>query len=142
MQVGEIYRHEQFYADLTHGTLLPKYLVVLALPDGSDIVARLLTSQHADARPMQPPCHHGAPYPGFFLGVIGGALTKNSWLDLRPFDDLDVDVFRGKVRKGVIVLIGRLDVKATRAAIECAASADDTTRRQEQYMRDALAQLR
>ena len=141
MQVGEIDRHAEFYTAPMTGALLPKYLVVLALPDGGDIVARLITSQHEDARPKQPPCHHGAPYPGFFFGVIGEPLMKNSWLDLRPFDDLDIDVFRGRLRKGVITRICVLDNKVLRAALECVANSDDTTRWQERCIRDAMAKL-
>ena len=141
MHVGEIYRHAEFYADPATGTLLPKFLVVLALPDGGDIVARLITSQHENARPKQSPCYHGAPYPGFFLGVIGGPLTKNSWLDLRPFDDLDIDIFRGRLRKGVITSAGVIAKESLRAALECAASAEDTTRWQERCIRDAMAGL-
>ncbi len=36
----------------------------------------------------------GAPYPGFYLGVIGGRLTSKNWVDLRRFEDLDGNDFR------------------------------------------------
>lgn len=141
MRVGEIYHHADFYTDLTHGGMLSKYLVILALPEGGDVVMRLLTSQHGDVRPQQPPCYHGPPYPGFFLGVIGEPLTKNSWLDLRPFDDYDIDAFRGRLRKGLIQSVGVLDRVLLRAAMECAAGADDTSRAQERHIRDAMVTL-
>jgi len=58
VQPGDIYRHEAFYTDLSTGKLEPKYLLILAVPRGDDIVARLLTSR-AHGRPETPPCFHG-----------------------------------------------------------------------------------
>jgi hypothetical protein len=71
MQSGEIYRHDAFYRDMESGQTQRKYLVILAHTDGGDIVARLLTSR-AHGRPENPPCFHGLPYPGFYLGVMAG----------------------------------------------------------------------
>lgn len=141
MNVGEIYRHSQFYAAPQTGQLLPKFLIILALPAGGDVVVRLLTSRNAGVRPEQPPCYHGDPYPGFFLGVPGGALPSKTWIDLRPFDDLDIDAFRGKARKGVLALVSSLARSQLGPALECAANADDTTRQQERSIRDGLARL-
>lgn len=61
MIVGDVYRHERFYPDATSGQLMPKYLVVLALPAGGDIVARVLTTRWPEHRPEVPPCFHGDP---------------------------------------------------------------------------------
>ena len=141
MIVGEIYRHREFYTDSLSGALLPKFLLILALPQGGDVVARLLTSRHAGTRPEQPPCHHGDPYPGFYLGIPGSALTTKTWVDLRKLDDLDIDVFNGWLRKGDITLVTSLAPQQLRATLECAASADDTTRQQERSIRDAIAGL-
>jgi hypothetical protein len=141
LNVGDIYKHENFYSNRETGQLLPKFLLILALPVGGDVVARLLTSQHEGVRSEQPPCHHGDPYPGFYLGVIGSPLVKKSWLDLRPFEDLDVDDFRSKLGKDVIRFISALTAVHLRPALECAAGADDTTRQQEQSIRDAIAGL-
>jgi hypothetical protein len=119
VQPGEIYRHEAFYADNT-GELLPKYLVVLAVPPGDDLVARLLTSrQHG--RPEQPPCYHGAPYGGFFLGIPGPPLTEKTWIDLRPFDDLDPAEFRKTLQRGMLSLIHTLPVAVLREVLDCVA---------------------
>lgn len=141
MQAGEIYRHEEFYIDSTSGQLLPKYLVILAAPTGADLVVRLVTSRYGGSRPRQPPCHHGDPYPGFFLGVPGHPLDRESWLDLRSFDDLDADQFVLQLRKGKVRRVGALAGPLLRDALECAAGADDTTRAQERHIRDSLALL-
>lgn len=141
MQIGDIYRDEQFYTDGQTGQLKPKYLLVLAVPPKGDIVARLITSKHETLRSENPPCHHGDPYPGFYLGIPGGALGKKSWLDLRRFDDLDADTFHRRMSKQIIRLVQRIEGQLLRQALQCAAAAEDTTRLQERHMRDALARL-
>lgn len=139
MRVGGIYRHEAFYADRESGELLPKYLVILALPHAGDVVFRVLTSRHASVRPQG--CHHGVPYPGFWLGIPGGELAQATWVDLREQDDYDPDVFRGRLEKGVIRPVLQLESGVLRSLLDCATRADDTTPRQERNMRDAMAAL-
>lgn len=140
MQPGDIYRHEAFYLDETTGELEPKYLLVLAVPNGDDIVARLLTSR-AHGRPETPPCYHGLPYGGYFLGVPGEPLTGKTWVDLRPFDDLDPAEFRKREADGILARVRELPPATLRAVIECVAGSDDTTRRQERHLRDTLVSL-
>jgi len=139
VRIGGVYHHEAFYADSDTGELLGKYLVILALPVRGDIVFRVLTSRHAHARPTG--CYHGAPYPGFALGVLGGELNRPTWVDLREQDDYDGDVFRGRMGKGIIRPILQLDATLLRELLHCAANADDATPRQERHMRDVMAAL-
>jgi hypothetical protein len=141
MQTGEVYRIEAFYADPQSGELLPKYLLILALLPGGDAVARLLTSRDY-GRPRVPPCFHGAPYPGFYLGILGGMLQQHTWIDLRSFDDIDTDELARKLPRGNAGLTMRIEGTALQAALECVAGADDTTQRQERALRDTLAALR
>jgi hypothetical protein len=68
---GQIFRHTRYYHD--DAGWHTKYLLVLAA-DADNVVYRLLTSR-AHARPENPPCYHGDPYPGFYLGLIGGSLS-------------------------------------------------------------------
>lgn len=140
-RVGHIYRDDAFYADPATGELKPKYFLVLAAPPRGDIVARLLTSRYASLRPEDPPCFHGDPYPGFYLGVLGASLGSKSWLDLRPFDDLDRWDFAKHEEAERLHEIMSLPMTRLPAAMECAAGADDTTRAQERLIRDALAAL-
>ena len=139
MQVGGIYHHQAFYAAPITGELLGKYLAVLAIPVGGDVVFRLLTSPYAELRP--PGCHHGAPYPGYGLGVAGGELLRPTWIDLRGQDDYDVDVFQGRIRKGQIRHVLTLGSAVARCVLECAAAADDTVRQQARHIQDAMAAL-
>lgn len=137
---GSIFLHPQFYLDRSTGELKPKFLIVLAPQAGNDVVFRLLTSQQT-GRSENPPCHHGNPYPGFFLGVLGPPLGKKSWIDLRPGDDYEEDAFLRDQAAGLLTPILELDGDQLRAAMECAAAADDTTVAQERAIRDALARL-
>ncbi|MBL8199896.1 MAG: hypothetical protein JNK40_02900 [Chromatiales bacterium] len=140
LQIGAIYRHREFYSDPATGELLPKFFLVLAHTPGDDIVARLLTSQ-AHGRRESPPCFHGDPYPGYYLGVLGGPLGSKSWLDLRFLGDLDDAAAAGQVRRGVLAEALRLPAAALRPVLECVAGANDTTRLQARSIRDQLASM-
>ena len=141
MRVGSIYRHEAFYVDRETGQLQPKFLVALAQTPGGDIVARLLTSK-AHGRPEKPPCYHGDPYPGYYLGVLGGRLTTKSWVDLRQLPDLDAADALVLMRTSLMTEVAAVPVNALPALLECVAGANDTTRLQERSIRDELAALR
>lgn len=140
-RVGHIYRDDAFYADPLTGALRTKYFLVLAAPPRGDIVARLLTSRYASQRPEAPPCYHGDPYAGFYLGVLGDPLGSKSWLDLRPLHDLDRWDFAKHEEAGRLTDVMALSMPQLRAAMECAAAAEDTTRAQERTIRDTLAAL-
>lgn len=139
--VGQIYRHAGFYVDLQTGALKAKYFLVLAAPPGCDVVVRLLTSRYPGYRSELPPCCHDDPYPGFYLGIPGYELSKKTWLDLRGADDLDPWDFDRDRSEGHIRAVQTLPVELFKAALACAANADDTTKHQERLIRDTLAGL-
>ncbi len=140
MQPGDICRHERFYRNAETGRFKTKYLLCLARTPAGDFVARLLTSR-VHGRPEQPRCYHGYPYPSFYLGVPGNPLTARTWLDLRHLEDLDEFEVARKERERVLTRMMTLDREALAAAIACVAGADDTTRYQEQALRDELDRL-
>jgi hypothetical protein len=137
---GQIYRHDKFYKNAA-GRWEVKYLLVLTGTHGGDVIFRLLTSQ-AHGRPEHPPCYHGNPYPSFFLGVLGGPLTAKSWLDLRKQNDYDGVLFTVDLTSRDLSLVATLPKEVLCQSLDCAASADDTTRQQERLMRDQRAELR
>jgi len=141
MRPGSIYRHEAFYRSAETGRLEAKYLVLLAVTVGGDLVARLLTSR-AHGRRERPPCYHGHPYPGFYLGVLGGALSMRSWVDLRYLDDFDAAEFRRGVDAKRLTSVGSVAARGLLELLDCVAGAEDTTRLQARAIRDALASLR
>ena len=134
---GEIYRHGRFYRD-DEGIWQPKFLLVLAFSPGRDIVYRLLTSE-PHGRSTTPPCHHGDPYPGYFLDVPGGPLTRQTWLDLRAADDYDDGHFAEHVSEGWLQLALSLPLAQVCEALSCAARAEDTTNQQARAMLDQRA---
>lgn len=139
MQPGEIHRDSAFYLT-AGGALKAKYLLVLAAPSHGDLVVRLLTSR-PHGHPEQPPCFHGMPYAGYFLGIPGCELDRKTWVDLRPQDDLDPIAWCGRQEKGLLRHVMSLHPATIARVIECVAGADDTTRRQEAVLRDVLADL-
>ncbi len=141
MDSGDIYRHDRFYRDPEFGELLAKYIVFLAPTRSGDWVARLLTSR-GNLRPRIPPCFHGDPYPGYFLGVPGPPLTFDTWVDLRALGDLDAADVRALVARGIMSTVGQLPRTMLTEVIDCTAGALDTTIEQERALRDQLARLR
>lgn len=141
MQPGEIHHHRHFYLDRETGEFRGKFLLILAEMPGGDLVVRLLTSRPR-GRPTAPPCYHGDPYPSFYLGVLGGPLQRESWLDLRLLNDFDGDQVAKEAARGDLSFVMALDPTVFRDALDCAAAASDTTRMQERAMRDLLAKLR
>jgi hypothetical protein len=138
---GEIYRHKDFYRDPRTGKLEPKYLLLLARTPSDDLVARLLTSR-PHGRPESPPCFHGNPYPSFYLGFLGGALSAKSWVDLRKLDDIDFASATRRTKDGVMNLIMTLDPNRLIEVMDCVAGAEDTTKLQEKSIRNQLAIVR
>lgn len=137
--VGQIYRHDKFYKNDT-GQWQIKYLLILTGMLGGDVVFRLLTSR-AHGRPEAPRCYQGNPYPSFYLGYLGDALTAKSWLDLRQQDDYDGLSFATDLTTRDLSFIAVLPQKTLCQALDCAANADDTTRQQERLIRDQRAAL-
>ena len=136
---GEIFRHGSFYLD-EHGRWQAKYLVVLATTPARDFVFRLLTSRQRD-RPRDPPCFHGDPFPGFYVGLVGGPLDSETWIDLRPSEDYDGQSFAADLRAGTLQRICALPVEMLRALLDCTARAPDTTNQQSTAIRDQLAAI-
>lgn len=140
-QIGEIYLHTDFYE--RNGRWLNKYLLVFGVTPADNVLFALLTSQDY-GRHRAPPCDNGpqAHYPGYYLGVLGGALQKDSWIDLRELVEIDALDWQARSGDGVLLRETALDSGTLRPAIECTASAEDAaTTRQEKFLRDVLSQL-
>lgn len=134
---GQVFRHTRYYHDANGWHT--KYLLVLAA-DADNVVYRLLTSR-AHARPEMPPCYHGDPYPGFYLGQLGGSLHAKSWLDLRRQDDYDYRLFVTDHAAGLLTQETALSQPLLCQALDCAANAEDTSNQQMRQMRDQRTRL-
>lgn len=140
---GDVWSHASFYRHDETNEPLRKFLLILALRADGDVVYRLLTSrQHG--RPTNPTCFHGAPYPGFYLGVpmVGGLIGCETWLDLREMeDDFDAVHFRQLAVAGVLTLVHTMLGREFCSSLSCAANAQDTTKRQRNAILDARQSL-
>jgi len=139
IEPGQIFLDKRFYRDPA-GEFKPKYLLILAVSPGNDLIFSLLTSrQHG--RPTEPRCFHGNPYPGFYLGVLGNPLSRDSWLDLRRLLEAEKDAFRRDMDAQIIEPVMTLATEETVDSLDCAAAAEDTTRYQERIILDTRAEL-
>jgi hypothetical protein len=138
---GEVHHHRHFYVDPVAGEYRGKYLLTLAVLPGGDLAVRLLTSR-PHGRPTDPPCYHGDPYPGFYLGILGGQLQRESWVDLRSMNDFDAVKVEREATRGDLTFVTTLEPALFRSSLECVAAANDTTRAQERAIRDLLAGIR
>jgi hypothetical protein len=128
---GGIWFDPAYYLDL-RGNAKPKYFVVLGASNG-DVTVRLLTSQAYG--------YQDSTYPAFYLGILGGPLTKPTWLDLRGADDIDAQVFAKAVNASQYRPISTLPVNLLCPALLCAATAPDTTKAQENRIYASRAQF-
>ena len=72
----------------------------------------------------------------------GGELGTKTWVDLRYLDDFDALDVQREMRRGAVKYSMALDGETLMSLLECAASAEDTSQRQERAMRDLLATMR
>lgn len=139
ISADQIFRHVRYYRNAAR-EWKSKYLLVLASSPSGDVIYRLLTSR-AYGRPKTPPCFLGLPYPGFYLGYLGGPLTADSWLSLRQSDDYDERAFLTDMQSDAIQYIATLPMALLCPVLDCVARAEDTTRQQERCIRDVRANL-
>lgn len=64
---------------------------------------------------------------GYYLGILGRALNKHTWVDLHPHKDMDDRNFGQKISVGVITLCRLLPTRTLCHVLSCAANAPDTT---------------
>lgn len=140
--LGEVWRWADFYCDRETGEALPKYVAILALPQGGDIVMRLLTSQ--ESLRSRVGCSHDSIRPGYYLGVLDSTsrLHEQSWVDLREFDNVDQPDWDRLVRGGKLTRELSLRAEVLCEVLQCAIGAPDTTRLQQVAMYKSREQLR
>lgn len=137
--VGQVWLYHNYYPEPDNNqNFLPKFIVILGIHADGDVVCRVLTSK-STGRNEAPSCFHGNPYPGFYIGIPEpkGHLCKPTWLDLREHDDYDQGVFLDLVNRGELTFHINLDDNSLPQILDCAANADDTTKRQANCIKNA-----
>ena len=135
MTPGTILFHKNFvFAD---GASADKFLVVLAATDYEILVAKT-TSQGRNYR-IDHGCQAGNYFPAFLLTVGCCCLSKNSWVCLGDYYELEKQkVFDGAVG-GAIRVFGMLTEELTRDVQVCAVNTDDISAAQEALIRAHLS---
>ncbi len=83
MRSGEIWTHLQY--ELSDGSYKPKHLIILGERNHRFEVLYARLTSRPNGLPDNPPCYHGNPRSGYYLGVPGGILNKETWV---VFDDI------------------------------------------------------
>lgn len=136
---GDIVFLPKYYQD-PPGTWHGKYLVILCTDRSGDYIFRLLTSRHGNAAQ---PCDHEAAYPTFYLGVLGGPLTANSAVDMRPQpSEFDAQALHSLISSGGASRVAAIAGKVLCDALDCVAQAEDTTAGHATLIRDQMAALK
>jgi hypothetical protein len=82
---GEIWCDNAFYPDSGTGQDRRKYIIVLSeMSPSQDAIVAVFTTKPNGMTDI-PPCSLGHPREGYYVGIPGGILLKESWI---PFDSL------------------------------------------------------
>lgn len=140
---GQIWRDDCYYLDRQTGECQRKYLLVLAVDARSgDIVTAVFTSK-PNGLVEQPPCNHGPPRAGYFVGTPRGVLARPTWVDFNSLQDLDAADLPRLQRSGRLSVLAQvLPVPLFCAVLRCLLQYDDLTGRQARLVGDVAAQLR
>jgi hypothetical protein len=140
---GQIWQDDCYYLDPQTGECKRKYLLVLAVDSNSqDLVTVVFTSQ-PNGLPEQPACYIGHPRSGYYLGIPGGILHKETWLDFSSLQTLDAYDLALHIQQGRKTLINQTLPTATFcAALRCIMQMqDDISKMQWRLLGDTIAQL-
>lgn len=117
-----------------------KYFTILGKAPSDDyIVAR--TTSNGQRKSWQYGCHNDEPDPNFCIPIGQAIFPLDTWFCLDYLMNLDAYELKDKLKTGFIEQRGTLPHNIIKDLLNCAASAEDTTRQQETVMRDILANL-
>jgi hypothetical protein len=139
---GQIWRDACYYFHAETGECMPKYLLVLAVDAtrGESITAVFTSKPHG--LPTDPPCWQRAPRAGFYVGIPGGSLQKETWVDfssIRALDDADLANHIAQGRTTLLQL--QLPQLQFCSVLRCARGIDDLTIRHDRVIGDLIAHL-
>lgn len=138
---GQIWLDHQYYLD-AHDQYKRKFILILANGPGSgDLIAVALTSKSHGLR-ENPPCDHGPPRSGFFIGILGGPMQLNTWADFSNFEDVDDQLVDRRLASGRYASTPTVLPKANFVALlRCAMQCDDLTKRQRQWLQNSVGAI-
>lgn len=142
VQAGQIWQDDCYYLDRLTGECKRKYRLVLAVaPKSGDCLTAVFTSK-PNGLPDHPACQLGPPRAGFFVGVPGGKLNVETWVDFSSLQTLDLADIQGFVASGRALLLKQTLAAAQFCAVlRCVLQHDDLELRQARWVGDTAAAL-
>lgn len=86
---GQIWQDDCYYLDDQTGQCMRKFVLVLAVDTHSGDSVTVVFTSKSNGLPEIPACHIGNPRSGYYLGILGGLLSKPTWVDFNCLETLD-----------------------------------------------------
>lgn len=137
--IGEVYYYPNY--SFPDGGEKNKYVVIMGTTVYGDFVLGRTTTKE-NLRVRNPACDHTDPYPGFYLNRADGIFYRDSWLALDRLDDHEEDSFNHAVTQNSVSLVGVLSRSLLLDLLDCARTANDTTKAQDNAIANACSDLR
>lgn len=141
--VGQIWQDDCYYFDSSNGQCKRKYVLILAVDSKTgDSVTVVFTSQ-PNGLTEKPSCCIGVPRSGFYLGILGGAFCKETWLDFNSLKTLDAQDLSLHIKQGQKILLKDTLASALFcSALRCVMQMqEDITKQQWQLLGDTIENL-
>lgn len=142
VEPGQIWCDEAYYLNPETGEAQRKYVLVLSVePASADPLIAVLTSKR-HGRPVDPRCHLEFPRAGYYVGVLGGPLQTQSWVDFTEVRLLDEWDMARHVESGQKSLLDDdLPKDLLCGVLRCLQGSDDITMRQQRMIGDTIDML-
>ncbi|MEC5405136.1 hypothetical protein VOM14_06050 [Paraburkholderia sp. MPAMCS5] len=142
LQCGQIWRDDCYYLNQETNACERKYVLILAVNEkGDDAVTAVFTTK-PNGLTVSPACSLGEPRAGYFVGIPGGSLPQESWVEFNSVRILDSYDLSLHVKAGRTSLIGQtLPISTLCSVLRCASQCEDISFRALRYIGDAIASL-
>ena len=140
---GEIWQDDCYYYDPKTGRCMRKYVLMLAIDARQGACVTAVLTSKSNGLPTDPACWQGNPRSGCYLGVPGGPLTKETWVDFNSIQTLDEDDLArhiAQARKTLLAVMLSRNVFC--GVLRCLIGYDDLEQRHARLVADLIAELR
>ena len=141
--VGQIWRDDCYYLSKSSGECQPKYVLILAVDEKFNDYITIVFTSIPNGLPDNPACYIGNPRSGYYLGILGGVLYKQTWVDFNNLETLDGSDLQKHINSGRKTLLAqRLSQDIFCAVLRCIMQMqDDITKQQWRLLGNTVANL-
>ncbi|WP_423392806.1 hypothetical protein [Burkholderia sp. LMG 21824] len=140
---GQIWKDDRYYLNTKTQQWERKYYLVMATsPDGSDALTAVFTSK-PNGLTDDPACSTGTPRAGHYVGIQGGFLVLESWVEFSSIKIVDSYLINQQVGSGQTSLtVQTLPPALFCSVLRCALQVElDISNRGIRWLRDTIAAL-